>query len=236
MTSTLSGVKRQNHVEIFMEAGFIYCCLPFSCLARNGNGHIDGKFPFRLDVYSSAHVEIRKFCESHSIRDAAVHILHKELLAQQIKNIYTVASHGILSCVHGRGSLYFVIINGATDYYLSMKITIEVPVGLLIVLGNADETYDVAPRSQKLCAIVSTNGKLSNATEFSFRYLSSCVCVNGYHASAPTKKGDPLKLSSTVEISLSGDLLTGSIDPNRISMHGCDTIDTFLWIPQLGAS
>jgi hypothetical protein len=235
-----SGVKRQNHVDVFLEAGFQYYCLPFSCLASQRGGE-RRTFPFRLSTYSSESVTIERLSDNNdvsaAVRDAAVLSAHKELLSRESKLVYPVAAHGILACVHGNGSLYFLAMNGACDHYLSLRITVELPDGLLAVFGCAEDSYDIPPNSQRLCLVVATNGKQkSAATDFNFRYMSSFVSV----ASRPLPGGDngiraQKQLGSSIDLSLVGDLLTGSIDPSTIQMTGGGMVDTYLWIPQLGA-
>lgn len=243
-----SGVKRQNHVDVFLEAGCRYYCVPFSCLASQQELYSDrATYPFRLMTYSSESVVIEPHsaadCKGYSefsLVDAAVtSLLHKELLARDFKLVYPVAASGALACVHGEGSLYFLAINGACDDYLSLRLTVDLPDGLLIVLGRSEDSYDLPPNSQRLCLVVASNGKQSVATELNFRYMSSSVSVKRRPASANQSDHRRLvarqQLGSGIDLSLSGDLLTGNIDPGTIQTSGGGTIDTYLWIPQLGA-
>jgi hypothetical protein len=244
-----SGVKRQTHVDVFLEAGYRYYCIPFSCLASKQQHSVESViFPFRLTTYSSESVVIEPLFAAEcndlvasSATGAAVSLLHKGLLSRDFKLVYPVAASGILACVHGEGSLYFLAVNGACDHYLSLRITVDLPDGLLIVFGRAEDSYDVPPRSQRLCLVLASNGKQSNATEFNFRYMSSFVAVKSRPATVNHHQSDDQRLvvrkqlGKSIDLSLAGDLLSGSIDPSAIQITGGGTIDTYLWIPQLGA-
>jgi hypothetical protein len=237
---SLTGIKRQIHVDVFLEAGYIYACLPFSCLASKRE-ECQVTFPFRVSVYSHQPTPINSSpvmsAESAAVRGVVLGLIHKELLSRDTKLIYPVSVASLLVCIHGEGSLYFVAINGALDTYLSVRLTVSLPDGLLVVFGQTEDSFDIPPTSQRLLAVVSSNGKRSSATEFSFRYLSSILTLdstrcNGSRQSAVPKQDQ--RLGSTMALSLNGDLLTNDVDPSVIKSSGGGTIDTYLWIPQLG--
>lgn len=260
----LSGVRRQNHVDVFLEGGCNYYCIPFSCLASQQRQRGSATFPFRLTTYSSESVMIEPISVNADLslaaRTGAVSLLHKELLARDLKFVYPVATAGILACVPGQGSLYFIAVNGATDHYLSLRITVDNlsdNCGLMPVFGRLPEgSYDVPPASQRLLLVVATNGSdktTTTATNFTFRYMSSFVSVKRAMACddlplpsrrppAPPppvfKSNAPQLFGSSIELSLTGGhlLTTASCNIDSIQIAGGGTIDTHLWIPpQLGA-
>lgn len=248
----LSGVKRQCHVDVFLEAGSTYFCLPFSCLAcRKNNKH--GALPFRMATYSSETVSIQSLPidsdQSLVARNAATKLIHRNLLSKSLL-LYPVSRTSMFTCIHGEGSVYFLAVNSSDDNFLSLRLTLDVPDGLLVVFGKEEDTYDVEPTSQRILAVVAGNGKQSLATEFKFRYTSSLVPVasspllssqTGRHSirrsgnQTPALNGSS-HLGSDIVLSMAGDLLTMSSDDSLIQMAGSGTIDTYLWIPQLGAS
>jgi hypothetical protein len=221
-------VKRQNTFEIFLDPTNRYCCVPFSCLAARG-----GAFSFRMTSYSSEAVSIEREVNSPAIQHVAVHLLHKDLLSRDHKLLYPVADRSILACVHGDGCLAFVAVNGASDHFLSMKLTICVQDGIVVVFGSSEDSYDVPPCSQKMLAIVSSDGKLSSATQLTFRYLSSTVPTK---TTGGTRHRGAPEIGRNLELNIMADLLTSSVTPSEIRDRVSETIDTFLWIPQLGAS
>jgi hypothetical protein len=236
----LAGIKRQIHVDVFLEAGYTYTCLPFSCLASKRE-QCQVTFPFRLSVYSLQPTRIKSSPvmseKSTTVWAAALGLIHRELLSRETKLIYPVSVASLLVCVHGEGSLYFVAINGATDTYLSVRLTVNLPDGLLVVFGQSEDSFDIPPSSQRLLTVVSSNGKRSSATEFTFCYLSSIVTVESGSVNRARQSATPRqeqRLGSIMALSLNGDLLTTDLDPSAIKSAGGGTIDTYLWIPQLG--
>jgi hypothetical protein len=68
------------------------------------------------------------------------------------------------------------------------------------------------------------------------RYLSGIVAINAQKGSSQTSSSNKFTgFRSRVDLSMAGDLIASSIDPSQVSNRGGDTLDTFLWIPQLGA-
>jgi hypothetical protein len=240
VASSFTGIKRQIHVDVFLEAGYTYACIPFCCLASKRE-ECQATFPFRLSVYSLHPAQIKSSPvvseEFAPVWTAALGLIHRELLSRETKLIYPVSVASLLVCVHGEGSLYFVAINGAMDTYLSVRLTVDLPDGLLVVFGQPEDSFDIPPTSQRLLAVVSSNGKRSSATEFTFRYLSSTVTVESTRTTRARQSATPRqeqRLGSIMALSLNGDLLTNDVDPRAIKSSGGGTIDTYLWIPQLG--
>jgi hypothetical protein len=230
----LVGTNRTSHCEVFLDPNYIYCCVPFSCVAHKSNT-VD--FDLRLTVYSASPVSLERRDNYDGCREDALRVLHGELLRREDKLFYPVSSGGLLACIHGEGCLFFVAVNGSHDQYLSLRLMIEVQDGILIVFGSNEDTHDIAPRSQRLLLVLSRTAKFSPATHLNFRYLSSTVPVKSGRTAAPVGRDKhPVSFGGTLDITLAGDLIAGSFDPTRISNKGGDTVDTYRWIPQIGAS
>ncbi|GKY90943.1 hypothetical protein MPSEU_000067100 [Mayamaea pseudoterrestris] len=233
-TVILAGVKRTICAEVFLDpAIYEYICVPFSCIGAKFDA-----FTFRLSAYSASAVEIvASTCQQLSL-EAVLIALHKDLLRRNHKLLYPVAGGALLCCIHGEGCLYFVAINGSVDSYLSIKLTYEVTSGIHVVFGMESETYDIAPHCQQVLIILSGNGKFSTATDIAFRYMCSQVLVRKDMSAATSQT--PHRSSKTlgvgIALTMAGDLLVSNIDLARIKPKGGDTVDTYLWIPQLGAS
>ena len=255
----LSGVHRQNHLEVFLEVGHTYCCVPFSCTlasSRHQQIPLSGKMSFdsddsdcstlfRITTYSAVTVAIE--CVENDrgvlatvlngVQDAAVRLLHKALLSRESPLTFAVAAEGVLTCIRGRGCLYFVALNGATDHYLSLKLSVDLPrSGLIVALGQADGCYDIPPRHQKVCLVVAGNGKQQGnvATDFRFHYVSSTVSARP-NSGIPRNRDLSGRLSDVGALSAEGDFITTTVVPDEITMMGGATVDTSTWIPQLGA-
>ncbi len=222
------GIRRQTRVELFLEHSFRYCCVPFSCFA----GQQRQQFPFRLVCYSAETVIIDSIPRIN-MSVPAVDGFYRRILSNGIKLCYSITPNSILACVHCDGCAVFVAFNGAENCYLSIQLSIQLPQdGMVISHGAENGSYDIPPRSQSVLVTVACNGKLSGATRLSFSYMSSTVKVDGRNRKRSRLSED---LSSPVDLSLSGDLLLSG-NSGVVKEQGRDTIDTFLWIPQLGAS
>jgi hypothetical protein len=228
----LSGVKRDNHCEIMLLPDSEYCCLPFSFLVDRVEME---RFPFRITFYSSENVHVEQLLNKSDNVPDCYQYLHRELLNREPRLLYPVAHRCLLVSVHGEGCLFFVAVNGNPDHYLSLKLIIQQQDGTLMSYGKSDDTHDIAPRSQKLLAVVSRNGKQNSlATNVNFRYMSSVVGVKRVLESI---HDDTMKRKNNrIDITLAGDLLTSSLDEHTIQMSGTECIDIFSWIPQLGSS
>lgn len=200
-------------------------CVPFSCTSLSA----DQDYAFRLVTYSNVEIAVEKSTMHFRAADKIITGLHKELLTRDLKILYPVAKEGKLVCVHGEGCLYFIALNSSLDQYLSIKIILDLPEGL-ISFGHGSDSYDVPPKSQKVCLVVMSNGRQSNATHLKFRYLSSTVAVK--HAHCFTKA---LKLTSALELSLPGDRVGKTSDSGLFELTGEGNIEVYHWIPQLGA-
>jgi hypothetical protein len=228
------GVKRMSHCEVFLDPDYMYCCVPFSCVAHKSD---TDDFEFQLTIYSADKVLVQDLLNDENCREDAVRVLHGELFRRQEKLLYPVAPSGLLGCVHGEGCLFFFAVNGSHDHFLSMRLTIEAQDGILIVFGMNEDTHDVAPRSQRLLLVVSGNGKqMSTTTHLNFRYISSVIPVKAGRDTARAGNGRQARIGGTLDLTLAGDLLAGSFDACQASNKGGDTVDTYMWIPQLGAA
>lgn len=222
------GVRRQTTMEVFLEDSFQYCCVPFSCFA----GQQRQQFPFRLVCYSGETVIIDSTPRS-KMHCPATGGFYRRVLSSENKLCYPVATDSVLACVHGDGCAVFVALNGSQNSYLSIKLSIQLPQdGMVISLGSENGSYDVPPRSQSVLVILASNGKLSGATQVPFSYMSSTLRVNGRNKKRGRVSED---LGNPVDLSLTGDLLLSG-NYGAVKEQGNDVIDTFLWIPQLGAS
>lgn len=228
----LAGVTRAVTSEVFLDPAFTYYCVPFSFISRSANCNFD----FRLTVYSASSILIDTVTAGESIyRSSIVEKLHRELSGRQHKLLYNVAEACVLSCVHGEGCLYFVIMNGSSHSYLSLNLNVDEADGILPVFGKTRDTHDVPPRTQRLLVVLSRTGKTSNTTQVSFRYMSSIVPARGPKGSPGVPRTEVIRFGSNVALTLAGDLLTGTVEPSSFQEKGGDTIDTYLSIPQLGS-
>lgn len=224
----VTGIRRQVTIEVFIEAAFQYCCVPFSCFAAQNRQ----QFPFRLVCYSGESVIIDSVLNS-DMRAPALDSFYRKMLSCENRICYPVAMGSILACIHGDGCAIFLAVNAALDHYLSIKLSIQLPQdGMVISLGAENESYDIPPRSQSALVIVSSDGKLSGATQLSFSYMGSIVKVDGSKKKRDRGAND---LGIPFDLTLAGDLVVKR-DYGPVNVQGKDTIDTFLWIPQLGAS
>lgn len=220
------GVKRQIHAEISLLPDREYVCLPFSCLCSTQTTN----YPFRLSAYSSDSITITKNPQPPVMSEAFLKLLHQDLLSKRHKSLFPMGAQGALVCVHSDSCVYFLALNGSTDNVLSVKITVQTPSGLKVMMTDSD--YDVPPTSQTICGMVGSDGRLSTATEFTFRYLVSVSKVASSSTSHRAPKGRGANLSSPVPLSFAADLVVSSNSGDSLSGGG--TIETFSWIPQLG--
>lgn len=227
----ISGVSQSSDCDIFLDPSLTYCCIPFSCVAYSGTKY---DIDFRLVAYSAQPVEIKPMDNATEYQLEALRLLQKELINCDRKLIYNVAPCSFLTCVHGKGCLYFLGVNGALDMYLSVRLTFDVENGILIGYGHNEESYDIPPRTQKLLAVVMRNGKYTAATNVKFRYLSSTVKVAQEQVLTASRMN--ASFGCALEISIHGDVLASGVDETAVSVKGGDVIDTYLWIPQYGSS
>jgi hypothetical protein len=170
--------------------------------------------------------------------------VNQHQLSSDLKLLYPAQPNALLACVHGTSCVTFVAINGYTDRFFSVKLMlVDLPKGLLVTFGR-DES-DLPPQTQAVCLVVSTNGRQSAATEFAFRYLSTVtetmVQPSGLAAETTHHHHRPLQqyqFGSKLKLGVAGDLLATSIESQQScrASSGGDQVDTYLWIPQLGAS
>ncbi|KAL7561882.1 hypothetical protein ACA910_014257 [Epithemia clementina (nom. ined.)] len=230
--SAVVGVKRISSCEVFLDPDYEYYCVPFSCMAnRKPSGETS---PFRLCTYSASSVSVRSVRQQQhqEHRKHALTALHRELLRAEHKLLYPVTPRGLVACSHGHGCVYFLAINGEPDKYISLKLNLDIPNGLILAFGEmSGGTHDIPPRSQKVIAVITSDGKFSTATSLNFTYVCDSIhAINRSLHNHPPTTG----LGDRMDLTMSGDLLAGSIDQARVSFRGGDTLDTYLWIPQIG--
>lgn len=225
----ISGVSRSTDAEVFLDPVMVYCCLPYCCLAQKNSDNI----AFRVVSYSASEVSIKKHPNEMSVvKSAALSLLHRHLLQNEQKLIFHVASRSFLACVNGSGCVYLLAVNGSEEHYLSLRLSFDIQQGMLMGLGSVEDTYDIPPRSQKVVAVVCRNGKFSTSTELRFRYLASAVPrMNG---TSRTPSSTPTQLGSSIDLSMAGDLLCSRFEGSTPSLKGGGTIETYMWIPQIG--
>ena len=228
--SAIVGVQRISSCEVFLDTDHEYCCVPFSCMPSSKSKEEHSSF--RLCTYSAAPVSVQSEDQNiQSYKSFALGALHREFLRADHKLVYPVAPRGLLTCFQGQGCVYFIGINGAADQYLSLRLTLDVPNGIIAPFGKRGETQDIPPRSQKVIAMATGNGKFSSATSLKFAYVSDTIPSSG-----KTLYSEPDKtvLGAEIELTMNGDLLVASIDHTCVAHRGSDALDTFLWIPQIG--
>jgi Calpain family cysteine protease len=240
----VAGVLRQSHIDIMVEKGTEYCCIPFSCAACLPQ---DSHYPFRLVLYSSTRIDVvAQANHDPRLHEAALEAYHQHQLSSDLKLLYPAQPKALLACIHGMSCVTFIAINGYTDRFFSVKLMlVDLPKGLLVTFGR--EESDLPPQTQAVCLVVSTNGRQSAATEFSFRYLSTVtettmVQTSGLAAETAThhhhrpSHHQQHQFGSKLKLGVAGDLLATSIESQSCRASGGDKVDTYLWIPQLGAS
>jgi hypothetical protein len=235
-SSNLVGVQRAATCEVFLDPEFEYMVLPLSFIASKDDVPA---FSFRLTVYSATNVTISQVASGPQFANLALDASQRELLRCEHKLLYWVAKACRLAAVQGSGCLYFLAVNGAFDFFLSLRLTIDLgSKGSSIVLGSCSDTYIIPPRAQRILAVVSRDGTLSSATHVSFRYLAGAEFTKeAMRGSAALDETSERTLPQNCQsISMLGDFLTASsgADNAPIELKGGDTIETYMWIPQLG--
>jgi len=227
--SSIVGVKRVSTVEVLLSPEYEYVCLPFSCIA--GGKREQEQSPFRLCTYSASSINISAISKDVGYMQSAASLLHGELLRSEHHLSYPCAQPGLLACFQCQGCVYFSVINGSSNNFITMKFKLKAPKGIISAFGGDGDTHDIPPRSQRVIAWASGDGKFSAATSLSFTYLVDTVPVRTTH----TAKTLPVRLGMKVPLSTKSEELLGSMDASTISNRGGDTIDTYLWIPQIGS-
>jgi hypothetical protein len=167
--------------------------------------------------------------------------LRKELLRMERKLVLLVAESCLLIVVHGGGCLYFVAVNGRADSFLSLYLRLEETDGRIILLGQADDTHNVAHQSQKALALVSRSGKVTATSELKFRYICDTVPIR-VHQNADNTHLESEQLpvgtamSSSFPSTVAGDLMASTMDTCQDRERGSHAVDIIPWIPQLSAA
>ena len=227
------GVTRSNDIELFLDPEYDYCVVPFAGVPF----HSSGSFPFRLTAYSASKVEIQFQPEetTNHQRLVAVSELHNNLLGDEGRLVYRVSTRCALVCIHKRGCLYFIAINGSRDTFLSIRIKVRQEQGLIFSSGRNGDTHGIPATSQKIVLVVCTAGKSSsNTTELAFNYVSDAE-RRGCNLNRVAHSKQNFSLTRSVDITISGDLASSLVPSEAVVDKGGDTVDIFSWIPQLGA-
>ena len=232
----LVGFLRTSSVEIFLDAAFQYICVPLSCK------HHQKEAPFRVCAYSAHPVQIQRIDKDKHAQMVPVTLesIHRHLLKDERKLHYAVSTQASLVCVHGQRCLYFLVVNGSRDTFLSLHLSIQVPKGVIVAYGPEKDTHDVRPLSQRILVVVASDGTLSNAVSIRFSYGSDTTKAKSNTCSQTTNQARPMRLDGTVDISMVGELLTGAGQAIRTTdqsqRRGGDTIETFQWLNQIGST
>lgn len=234
-TCALSGIQRATSVEVVLEPNkYDYVCLPFSCSAQTDDT------PFRLVVYSVKPVQIKAF-PSHVATNALPTVLegiHRHLFEVEHKLMYPLSHRTVLVCSQTSYGCYFIGLNASQDY-ISLRLTVDCPSGILVVYGDANSpSHDIAPGCQKILLVLSGNGKSSStAAQCHFRYASA---VEKSLASTTAALVDvaPHRLGGNLSVTMGGEVLAESLAGGLPTegRRGDDRIDTYSWIPQIGSN
>ena len=169
----VQGCSRCCTCEIFLDPCNEYICVPFS-YGTQARGTLQGN-PFRVTLYSSstvaASVETRNAVQSHILLE----LLHRKLLGMNHKIQYSVAQNCVLLCIHGKDCLYFMVLNGASDRYLSLRLSMDLKKGMKLAHGCSGDTFDVPPRTQKIIMVALSDGTDSAAASVSFSYVCDTI-------------------------------------------------------------
>jgi hypothetical protein len=203
---SLNGTTRQCHLELFLEVGHIYYCMPWSCALSSDRS-------FRLVTYSGSPVNVEALLPSPVsdtvnfqqtlaiLRQNAVRTLLSELLkcndGKSICSIKgTLGQYGLLMGMYGENQsvFYIVAVNGSNDHYLSLRITPDnVDNGQFVCtvvnrhgksIPTQHQDFDIPPLSQQFLLVVTSTGtrKRNDITmknnDPSFRYVTAWVVSN----------------------------------------------------------
>ena len=234
----IEGVKRiSTHEVILNPEEYEYVVVPFSSLAtRKQNG---ASSSFRVCCYSAHQVSIAE--SNQGLNDYYAYCasaLHTRLLEAKRKHAYRISQSCALLCLHAPGCLYIVALNGTSDAYLSIKLNLQIPrKGIIASFGCNGGTIDIAPKSQRILFVAMGDGKLSAATRLPFSYLTDIVVLRST-TSNPARAGGTRRngLGSNIDLSFAAESYLSTLKSSPIRAKGGDIIDTYLWIPQLGAS
>jgi len=231
-SSAIQGCSRSCTSEIFLDPSNEYVCLPFSYHGRTGGRSHGG--PFRVTLYSSCEVSISAEKRDAVVSRIVLELLHRELLKMDHKVHYPIAKKGLLLCIHGRDCLYFVVLNAAEDSYLSLRLSLDVKKGMVLAYGRSGDTFDVSPRSQKIAMVALSDGTDSASVSVTFSYACDTIATDTPKQSASTWNGH-CRLGSSMELTMAGDLIASEISSDAAVNKGGDTVETYLWLSQLGS-
>ena len=232
VTSTLNGITRQCHIDVFLEANQTYICIPWSCTVSSDH-------QFRFVTYSGSPVTVTLLPESGSdnsddslvasVREFTLCKLFSELLlCNDGSNIHPIVAmngmEGLLIGAYGgtRSSFYLLAVNGSPDHYLSIRISVDnITNGQFVCafLGQKQNTisiqqyqdFDVPPMSQQFLLVLTLTGtrnRKENHINPSFRFMSTWVTASPANFTA-TKK----------TVSLGCRMKICSVGQNALSLH-----------------
>ncbi len=232
VTSTLNGITRQCHLDVFLEANQTYICIPWSCTATSDH-------QFRFVTYSASPVTVTSLPETGSdnsedslvasVREFTLRKLFSELLlCNDGCHIHPIVAmngmEGLLIGAYGgtRASFYLLAVNGSPDHYLSIRISgDDITDGQFVCtfMGQKRNTisiqqnqdYDVPPMSQQFLLVLTLSGTGNRKEKHinpSFRFISTWVTASPANHTT-TKK--PASLSSRMKIC--------PVGQNALSLH-----------------
>lgn len=226
----LDGVTRRLDKEMFLDPSLEYCVIPFAGMPKVA---ASTRFPYRLAVYSSHHLQIQ--CQSSETRHRSIVLkgIHSDLLKDPMNARYDVSSNAHLICSRKAGCLYFLAVNNSKDAFLSLLLNVDIGSGTIILFGRNEDTHDIAPQSQKILLVVASSGKRSTTTELKFKYMSDEIEQGGKQN--PSKKlCNEVGLGSTVDVSFYGSSLVCE-GMSCFSNKGEGSVDVYSWIHQVGS-
>lgn len=211
-----------------------YVCIPFSYGTQKRGGSQTS--PFRAALYSSEMVDFAAEAKDNVNSHLILQLLHRELLQSQKRVQYPVAEKGVLLCIHEQDCLYFVLLNAASDCYLSLRLTVDVTKGMILAHGCSGDTFDLPPSSQKIAMVAMSDGTDSAAASVTFSYVCDTMTTNSSQQGPRPMQTTRIGIGSSLELPMVGHLIAGEITPNAASNKGGDTIETYHWLSQLGTS
>jgi hypothetical protein len=196
-----NGIKRQCHLDVFLEAGQMYCCIPWSCA-------VSCDHPFRFVTYSGSPVVVKSLhratdcCNNdldiRLIREFGLRTLFAELLmsndGQHVHPITDASGmKGLVIGTYGetQSSFYVLSVNGSPDHYLSMRISSDnVTDGQFLCtslnqssngIPMVHQDFDIPPLSQQFLLVVTASGTRKRTEQLkypTFHYASTWVAAS----------------------------------------------------------
>jgi hypothetical protein len=148
VSCSLNGAVRQSHMEVFLEEGFKYFFMPWSCILstmHSSNKPGDHCRRFALSTYSAAPVAMKPVSDvknegdavlskpvAERVRQLALWSLFSEIIpCNDGRLVFPIVeksgnNYGLLMGIYGANQAlcYFIALNGSSNHILSLRITI----------------------------------------------------------------------------------------------------------------